>query len=231
MPSSFSEALAGTLARRIGGDWISADDLRALLVHEFNSQVQLVEAAAVDLQAVLDRDAACNSLLEPFLFFKGFQSLQVHRVAHALWKSHRRLAALALQSQVSRALGVDIHPAAQIGYGILMDHATNVVIGETAIIGNYVSILHGVSLGGNGKEKGDRHPKVGDGVMIGAHAQLLGNIRIGKGAKIGAGAVVLENVPPHTTYAGVPAEKVGRTAESMPSLEMNQDFTTDSPKN
>jgi serine O-acetyltransferase len=186
-----------------------------------------VNFAALDLQAVIDRDPACNSLLEPFLFFKGFQALQAHRIAHELWKKDRRLPSLLLQSIVSQKLAVDIHPAAQIGHGILLDHATGIVVGETATIGNNVSILHGVTLGGNGKDKGDRHPKVGDGVMIGAHAQLLGNIHIGKGAKVGSGAVVVDNVPAHITVAGVPAVRVGRAAENMPALEMNQNFTTD----
>lgn len=226
---SFSAGLAAILSARLGDGMLSRIELESLILKELNSHQTILEGATADLQAVLDRDPACNSVLEPLLFFKGFQALQAHRIAHALWKSERRFAALMIQSIVSQKFGVDIHPAAQIGEGILLDHATNFVVGETAVIGNNVSILHGVSLGGNGKERGDRHPKVGDGVMIGAHAQLLGNIRIGKGAKIGAGAVVLQNVPPHTTVAGIPAVKVGRTSESVPALEMQQNFTEDAP--
>lgn len=225
--TNLASALAAVLSVRLADGTLPRPELEVLIQKELMAHPSLVESAAADLQAVIDRDAACTSILEPLIFFKGFQALQAHRIAHSLWKSGRRFAALMIQSIVSRKFAVDIHPAAQIGHGILLDHATNFVVGETAVIGNNVSILHGVSLGGNGKERGDRHPKVGDGVMIGAHAQLLGNIRIGKGAKIGAGAVVLQNVPAHTTFAGVPAIKVGRTSESVPALEMNQDFTTD----
>lgn len=225
--NSFSDSLAAVLAVRLADDMIPRPKWEDLFAKEFSAKSALAEHAALDLQAVINRDPACNSLLEPFLFFKGYQSLQAHRIAHSLWLHDRHFIALIIQSIVSRKFSVDIHPAAQIGHGILLDHATNFVVGETAVIGNNVSILHGVSLGGNGKEKGDRHPKIGDGVMIGAHAQLLGNIRIGKGAKIGAGAVVLQSVPAHTTVAGVPAVRVGRTAESMPALEMQQNFTED----
>jgi serine O-acetyltransferase len=226
---SFPESLAAVLAVRLSDGMVPRTKLEPLLRSEMLAHPTIVESAAIDLQAVIERDPACNSLLEPLIFFKGFQALQAHRVAHSLWKGDRRFAALMVQSIVSRKFAVDIHPAAQIGHGILLDHATNFVVGETATIGNNVSILHGVSLGGNGKEKGDRHPKVGDGVMIGAHAQLLGNIRIGKGAKIGAGAVVLQSVPAHTTVAGVPAVKVGRSSQSVPALEMQQNFTEDAP--
>jgi serine O-acetyltransferase len=183
--------------------------------------------AVLDMEATLDRDPACVQLLEPLLFFKGFQAVQTYRIAHQLWLDGRIFLAKLLQSACSNCYQVDIHPAATIGHGLLLDHATNIVVGETAKIGNNVSILHGVTLGGTGKESGDRHPKVADGVMIGAHAQLLGNIKVGKGAKIGAGAVVLEHVPAHTTYAGVPAVLVGKPDSDMPSLSMNQDFIHD----
>jgi len=226
--SNYEESLIAVLSVRLADEMMPRHDLETLFRTVILSHHQIIEHSVLDLQAVIDRDPACNSLIEPLLFFKGFQALQAHRIGHALWNTQRRFAALLLQSLMSRAFGVDIHPAAQIGHGILLDHATNFVVGETAIIGNDVSILHGVSLGGNGKEKGDRHPKIGDDVMIGAHAQLLGNIHIGKGAKIGAGAVVLANVPAHTTVAGVPAVRVGRTCESQPALAMNQDFTLDS---
>jgi len=225
---SFGEALVATLAARLQDGLMPRSELELLLGSEIEKHPTILEGAALDLQAVLDRDPACNSALEPLLFFKGFQALQAYRIAHSLWGRGQRMSALQIQSIVSQKFSVDIHPAAQIGHGILLDHATNFVVGETAVIGQNVSILHGVTLGGNGKDRGDRHPKVGDGVMIGAHAQLLGNIRIGKGAKIGAGAVVVDSVPSHTTVAGVPAVKVGRTSESMPALEMQQNFTEDS---
>jgi len=225
--TDFADALAAILATRLNNCLIGEKDLQSLLRAEISAHGSIAESAAYDLQAVVDRDPAASTYLEPFLFFKGFQALQAHRIAHSLWKKGRQFPALMIQSIVSQKLDVDIHPAAQIGKGILMDHATNVVIGETAVIGNNVSILHGVSLGGTGKERGDRHPKIADGVMIGAHAQLLGNIRIGKGAKIGAGAVVLADVPAHTTVAGIPAVRVGKPQVQMPALDMQQDFTAD----
>jgi len=225
--SCFSEALAYTLSCQLAGEVVDRVQLDHLFRASYKHEPSLVSAATADLVATVERDAACNSYLEPLIFFKGYQSIQAYRVAHSLWKQGSTFTAKMLQSIISRKFAVDIHPAAKIGQGILVDHATNFVVGETARIGNNVSILHGVTLGGTGKETGDRHPKVGDGVMIGAHAQLLGNIHIGKGAKIGAGAVVVTDVPPHTTYAGVPAVKVGRPDEAMPALDMKQDFTSD----
>ncbi|NLB62766.1 MAG: serine O-acetyltransferase [Fibrobacter sp.] len=224
----FCEALAAVLAARLGHGLMDHKQLFKVFKDELSCHPEVVEQAACDLEAVYQRDPAVNLYLEAFLFFKGFLALQTHRIAHELWKHKRNFAALMLQSLVSQQFDVDIHPAAKIGKAILMDHATNLVVGETAEIGDFVSILHGVTLGGTGKEKGDRHPKVCDGVMIGAHAQLLGNIRIGKGAKIGAGAVVLSDVPPRTTVAGVPATIIGAPLADMPALEMQQDFTVDS---
>lgn len=220
-----AKGLARIISRRLDGGYFSSCQWEELFVQKYEELPGLLEDAVCDLQATVERDPACHSLLEPLLFFKGFQAIQAHRIAHSLWKKDRRFLAQLLQSTVSRSLAVDIHPAAKLGRGLLMDHATNIVIGETARVGNNVSILHGVSLGGTGKVSGDRHPKVGDGVMIGAHAQLLGNIRVGRGAKIGAGAVVLTDVPPHTTFAGIPAIKVGKPPVDMPSLDMQQDFT------
>jgi serine O-acetyltransferase len=224
---SFAEILAVTLACQLAGEVTKRPELEALFQEAYKKCPTLLSDAIYDLEAVVERDPACKSYLEPLLFFKGFQAIQAYRVAHALWGEGRSFPAKMLQSIISRKFSVDIHPAAKIGHGILMDHATNVVIGETAKVGNDVSFLHGVTLGGTGNETGDRHPKIGDGVMLGAHAQLLGNIRIGKGAKIGAGAVVVDNVPPHTTFAGVPAVKVGHPSNDMPSLQMQQDFTRD----
>ncbi|MCH6255530.1 serine O-acetyltransferase [Puniceicoccaceae bacterium K14] len=160
--------------------------------------------------------------MSPFLFFKGFSALSSYRFAHYLWHENRRELALYLQSLISKTFGVDIHPAARIGKGILIDHATGVVIGETAVVGNNVSLLHNVTLGGTGKECGDRHPKVGDGVLIAAGAKVLGNIKIGDGAKVGAGSVVLRDVRPHCTVVGVPAKNLGACGEKLPALGMNQ---------
>jgi serine O-acetyltransferase len=225
--NSFAESLAYTLACQLAGEVVDRSQLEHLFLSSYQHDHHLVDSAIADLVATVERDAACHSYLEPLLFFKGYQSIQAYRVAHALWNRGNTFSAKMLQSIISRKFTVDIHPAAKIGHGLLVDHATNLVIGETARVGNNVSFLHGVTLGGTGKETGDRHPKIGDGVMIGAHAQLLGNIHIGKGAKIGAGAVVVTDVPAHTTYAGVPAVKVGRPGEDMPALDMQQDFTCD----
>ncbi len=225
--NGFAESLAATLACQLAGEVVDRDQLEHLFLQSYSHIGGLLDESVADLLATVERDAACNSLLEPLLFFKGYQAIQAYRVSHALWKKGHAFSAKMMQSIISRKFAVDIHPAAKIGHGILLDHATNLVIGETAKVGNNVSFLHGVTLGGTGKETGDRHPKIGDGVMIGAHAQLLGSIHIGKGAKIGAGAVVVTDVPPHTTFAGVPAIKVGRPGEEMPALDMKQDFTCD----
>lgn len=224
---SFAEVLAMSLSRKLASSLLSRSQLEILFLSTYKDNPCIVEDAAVDLCATMDRDPACKSYLEPLLFFKGYQAIQAYRIAHILWKDERFFLAEMLQSLISQKFAVDVHPAAKIGRGMFLDHATGLVVGETARIGNNVSILHGVTLGGTGNETGDRHPKVSDGVMIGAHAQLLGNIHIGKGAKVGAGAVVLEDVPPHVTVAGVPAVKVGRPENALPSLDMNQNFTRD----
>ncbi len=223
----FSEMLSVTLSCQLAGEVIDRAELERMFNAIYAKYPELVMSACKDLHATVMRDPACTSYLEPMLFFKGFQGLQAYRVAHVLWEENRSFPAKMLQSIISRKFGMDIHPAAKIGYGLLIDHATNIVIGETAVIGNNVSLLHGVTLGGTGNEVGDRHPKLGAGVMVGAHAQLLGNIHIGDGAKIGAGAVVVSDVPAHTTYAGVPAVQVGRPHDEMPSFNMQQDFTRD----
>lgn len=170
-----------------------------------NREPQLIVSVLADLQAIRQKDPATTGYLNPFLHFKGFHALQAHRLGHWLWNHDRRELAFHLQSRVSQVYGVDIHPAAVVGRGVFVDHASNVVIGETATVGDNVVILHGVTLGGTGKHAGDRHPKVGNGVFIGAGAQLLGNITIGEGAKIGAGSIVLNSVPPQATAVGVAA--------------------------
>ncbi len=180
------------------------------------------EPVLADLVCRKRRDPACRSYLGALLHMKGFQALQAYRVAHWLWGQGREALALLLQGRIAGTFAVDIHPAARIGSGIMMDHATGIVIGETAVVGDNVSMLHGVTLGGTGKDVGDRHPKVRRGVLIGAGAKILGNIVIGEGAKVGAGSVVLNDVPPHSTVAGVPARMIGRPGVDQPALEMDQ---------
>jgi serine O-acetyltransferase len=198
------------------------DTLEPLLTGVFENHPHLVHSATRDMLAMFERDPACFSLLEPLLFFKGFLALTTYRVSHQLWNDQKRWLALYLQSVASEAFAVDIHPAARIGCGILLDHATSFVVGETAIIEDDVSILHEVTLGGTGKQTGDRHPIIRSGVLLGAGAKILGRVEIGTGAKVGAGSVVLEDVPAHTTVAGVPAVIVGRSSEENPAIEMNQ---------
>lgn len=181
----------------------------------------------VDIQAVYDRDPACTRFMEPVLYFKGFHAIQTHRLAHWLWNRGRRDFALYLQSRASSVFQTDINPAARIGKGIFLDHATGLVVGETARIGDNVSILHGVTLGGTGKEGADRHPKIGDGVLIGAGAKVLGNIEVGCCSRIAAGSVVLKPVPRNSTVAGVPARVVGEAGCAEPARSMDQILAAD----
>lgn len=220
----FPDALSAILARQLQNEQTTFDVLRTLHSQVVRDNPLIVEAAADDLAAVYERDPAAPDILTPFLYFKGFHALQWHRVAHCLWERQRKVLALYLQSRVSRVFAVDIHPAVPVGRGVFIDHGTGVVVGETAIIGNNVSILHEVTLGGTGKDTGDRHPKVGDGVLIAAGAKVLGNIRIGQGAKIGAGSVVVKNVPAWATAVGIPARIVSARKGLMPALEMNQEI-------
>ncbi|MEM9054832.1 MAG: serine O-acetyltransferase, partial [Pseudomonadota bacterium] len=182
----------------------------------------LVDAAEADMQAVLERDPACRGMLQPFLFFKGFLALQTHRIANHLWKQGRETLAFHFQSRASELFAVDIHPAARVGRGVMLDHATDITIGETAIIGDNCSLLHGVTLGGTGKEVGDRHPKIGKGVLLSVGAKVLGNITVGNEAKIAAGSVVLKDVPERATVAGVPARIVSKQPCSEPAKNMDQ---------
>lgn len=224
---SFEAALSYTLASKLKDEILPSITLRDLFLEIFENDEKLREAVRIDLQAVKDRDPAAAGYLSPFLFFKGFSALSAYRFANHLWYDERRALALYLQSLISKTFGVDIHPAATVGKGILIDHATGVVIGETAVVGDNVSLLHDVTLGGTGKDRGDRHPKVGNGVLIAAGAKVLGNITIGEGAKIGAGSVVLRSVKPHSTVVGVPAKTVGACCESAPALGMNQQIDED----
>ena len=219
---TLAAALGAHLARGLARKDMSLDTLKRLFTGVLSDHPPIVHRAMRDMLAMFDRDAACFSLLEPLLFFKGFLALTSYRVSHQLWHDGRRWLALYLQSIASEAFAVDIHPAARIGCGIFLDHATSFVVGETAIIEDDVSILHEVTLGGTGKVAGQRHPIIRSGVLLGAGAKILGRVEIGTGAKVGAGSVVLTDVPPHTTVAGVPAIIVGASSEQNPASEMNQ---------
>ncbi|XP_055801428.1 serine acetyltransferase 5-like [Solanum dulcamara] len=207
--SSLERSLSFHLGNKLCSSTLLSTLLYDLFLNNFSTDPELRAVASADLLAARYRDPACVSFSHCLLNYKGFLACQAHRVAHKLWTQSRRPLALALQSRISDVFAIDIHPAAKIGKGILFDHATGVVVGETAVIGNNVSILHHVTLGGTGKFGGDRHPKIGDGVLIGAGATILGNVNIGEGAKIGAGSVVLIDVPPQTTAVGNPARLVG----------------------
>jgi serine O-acetyltransferase len=218
------DALSFHLAGKLATDTLSPMLVRELIDETFAASPEIGRAIRDDLQAVRERDPASRGYSAPFLYFKGFHALQAYRVAHWLWRHERRLLAVHLQNRISEVFGVDIHPAARIGNGVMIDHGTSVVIGETAVVEDNVSMLHEVTLGGTGKETGDRHPKIRRGVLIGTGAKVLGNIEIGAGAKIGAGSVVLDAVPPHHTVAGVPAKIVGRSTVDEPAREMDQQF-------
>jgi len=215
------DALSFHLASKLESSTLTAVTLRDLIDEAFENDSGIGASVRADIQAVLDRDPACRRYSVPLLYFKGFHAIQFYRIANYYWNQSRESLALYLQSRVSEVFTVDIHPAARIGCGIFIDHATGVVIGETAVVENNVSMLHQVTLGGTGKEVGDRHPKIRGGVLIGAGAKILGNIEVGEGAKVGAGSVVLDPVPAHCTVAGVPAQVVGRPPVEQPALEMD----------
>ncbi|QIQ20310.1 serine O-acetyltransferase [Zophobihabitans entericus] len=221
---NFGSALSYILANKLSTDVMPAIDIREMISQTYKQNPDIIQAAIKDISAVYVRDPAVHFYSTPLLYFKGYLALQAYRIAHWLWKQERIPLAIFLQSQIAVVLGVDIHPAARIGCGVMFDHATGIVIGETAVVEDDVSILQSVTLGGTGKESGDRHPKIREGVMIGANATILGNIEIGKGAKIGAGSVVLESIPPHTTAAGVPAKVIGCPGCDKPALDMNQNL-------
>lgn len=210
------------LANKLGGPVISPMNLRDIFEFAYQGSNELVDAACMDIEAVVSRDPAIQLYSTPLLYLKGFHAIEAYRVAHRLWQLDRRELALFLQSQISEVFNVDIHPAAVLGHGLMFDHASGIVIGETSVVGDNVSILHNVTLGGTGKEVCDRHPKIASDVMIGAGAKILGNIHIGQGVKIGAGSVVLEDVPPHVTVVGVPARIVGLCSDDHPAFDMDQ---------
>lgn len=219
---TLEDAVAHRIAERLDHADVPADIIRHAFGELAQSDADFGHFMRVDIQAIYDRDPACRRYLEPVLYFKGFHAIQAHRLAHWLLNNGRRDMALYIQSRSSSVFQTDINPAARIGKGIFLDHATGLVVGETAVIGDDVSILHEVTLGGTGKEGSDRHPKIGKGVLIGAGAKILGNIKIGHCSKIAAGSVVLEEVPPMKTVAGVPAKVVGDSGCSEPSRAMDQ---------
>ena len=219
------EGLAGALsyqiARKLGDQELRAMSVREICEDAYAADPSIVAAALADLEAVFERDPACKGYLQPFLFFKGYLAVQTHRVAHALWRQGRETLALYLQSRGSELFQVDIHPGARMGSGLFLDHGTGIVIGETAVVGDDVSMLHGVTLGGTGAERGDRHPKIARGVLLGAGAKVLGNITVGEYAKIASGSVVLKPVPAGCTAAGVPARLVNCPTCPEPARSMD----------
>ncbi|MEW6706191.1 MAG: serine O-acetyltransferase [Pseudomonadota bacterium] len=222
-PAEPAAIVAAVLAARLGASDLPEQPLRALIHGILAEHPAILFSVAADLAAIGVRDPACPNALHALLNLKGFHALQTYRIAHALWKAGRKELAYALSNQASAVFAVDIHPAAAIGAAVMLDHGSGIVVGETAVIEDKVSILQGVTLGGTGKEHGDRHPKVRTGVMIGAGAKILGNIEVGAMSKVAAGSVVLKNVPPHCTVAGIPARVVRiHQASSFPSLEMDQ---------
>ena len=216
-----ASALSYQIARKLGDAELGPMSVREVCAQAFAANPAIVTAAESDLQAVEERDPAIKSLLQPFLYFKGFQAIQAHRVSHWLWTQGRETLAFHFQSRMSELFQVDIHPAAQLGAGLFFDHGTGIVIGETAVVGDEVSMLHAVTLGGTGAERGDRHPKIGRGVLLGAGAKVLGNIAIGDYAKIASGSVVLKPVPAHCTAAGVPARLVNCPTGEQPARTMD----------
>ena len=214
-------ALSFQIARKLGDAELGAMTVREVAMSAFAADPSIVEAAEQDLRAVQERDPAIRTLLQPFMYFKGFQALQAWRVAHWLWSEGRDTLAFHFQSRISELYQLDIHPAARIGKGVFIDHGTGIVIGETAVVGDEVSMLHAVTLGGTGAERGDRHPKIGRGVLLGAGAKILGNITIGDYAKVASGSVVLKPVAAGCTVAGVPARTVNCPTDAAPARTMD----------
>ena len=216
------DAVCHRLAQRLNHSDVDAGLIGRTFAQVLAQKPEIGEIFRADLQAVYDRDPACTRFMEPLLYFKGFHALVTHRFAHELWNQGRRDFAFYLQSQASRIFAVDINPATRMGRGIMLDHGTGIVIGETAVVGDYCSILQNVTLGGNGKDIGDRHPKIGKNVLLAAGAKVLGNIRVGDCSKVAAGSVVLNEVPPNKTVAGVPARIVGDSGCPEPARSMDQ---------
>lgn len=216
------EAVVYRIASRLDHADVPGELIRLTFDDVLSERPDIGIAMRADIMAVYDRDPACHRRIDPVLYFKGFHALQTHRFANAMWNAGRKDFALYLQSRSSQMFQVDIHPAVRIGRGIMLDHATGLVVGETAAIEDDVSILQGVTLGGTGKEEGDRHPKIRHGVLVGAGAKILGNIEVGCCSRVAAGSVVLTSVPAHTTVAGVPARVVGQAGSEEPARCMDQ---------
>lgn len=219
---TLESAIVHRVAARLDHQDVPGDLIRHSYTEALGRDPAIAEAFRADIVAVADRDPACMRLMEPLLYFKGFHAIQTHRLAHALWKAGRKDFALWLQSRSSEVFQTDIHPAAKFGKGIFLDHATGLVVGSTAVIEDDVSILQGVTLGGTGKERGDRHPKIRHGVLLGAGAKILGNIEVGHCARVASGSVVLSSVPHNKTVAGVPARVVGEAGCAEPARSMDQ---------
>ncbi|SLN46244.1 Serine acetyltransferase [Roseovarius albus] len=220
--NTIESALAYRISLKLASPEMPEQILREICDWAHVADPEISQEARADIVAVNDRDPACDRYILPMLYFKGFQAVQAYRVAHWLWHNDRQDMARFFQMRSSEVFGVDIHPGAKIGKGIMIDHAHSIVIGETAVVGDNVSMLHSVTLGGTGKEEEDRHPKIGSGVLIGAGAKVLGNIKVGNCSRIAAGSVVLQEVPPCKTVAGVPAKIVGEAGCDQPSIEMDQ---------
>ena len=220
--SSIEHALAYRIASKLASSEMSEQILREICDDAYKNTEELSLAGRADIVAVYQRDPACNTYIQPLLFFKGFQALQAYRVAHWLWNRDRKDMSYFIQMRCSEVFGIDIHPGARIGKGIMIDHAHSIVIGETAVVGDNVSMLHSVTLGGTGKEDEVRHPNIGHGVLLGAGAKVLGNISVGNCSRVAAGSVVLQNVPEKSTVAGVPAKVIGAAGCTNPSISMDQ---------
>ncbi len=224
---SLEDVVVARLAARLDSRYVPASLIRHAYAQALAAEPDIGRAFRNDLSAVYDRDPACERYLEPALYFKGFHAIETQRLANWLWRAGRRDMALFLQSRSSEVFQTDIHPAVPLGRGIFLDHATGLVVGSTAVIEDDVSILQGVTLGGTGKESGDRHPKIRRGVLIGAGAKILGNIEVGCCSRVAAGSVVLHPVPAHMTVAGVPAKVVGRAPCAEPARSMDQMLADD----
>jgi len=220
--SSVEHALAYRIASKLASSEMSEQILREICDDAYKNAEEISLAGRADIVAVYQRDPACNTYIQPLLFFKGFQALQAYRVAHWLWNRDRKDMSYFIQMRCSEVFGIDIHPGARIGKGIMIDHAHSIVIGETAVVGDNVSMLHSVTLGGTGKEDEVRHPNIGHGVLLGAGAKVLGNISVGNCSRVAAGSVVLQNVPEKSTVAGVPAKVIGAAGCTNPSISMDQ---------
>ncbi len=221
---NFHDILAKRLSCKLKNSDLEENEMFSIFKKIYHNNNCLIEKAIDDLYAFLDRDPACSRIIEPFLYFKGYHAIQIHRLNNYLYNNGEKDLSFFFQMLCSEKFSVDIHPAAKVGSNLMIDHAHSIVIGETAEIGNDVSILHSVTLGGTGKKNGQRHPKILDGVLIGAGASILGNITIGKCSRVAAGSVVLSDVPELKTVAGVPAKIVGESGCDQPSILMDQNF-------